>query len=111
MAILLTVNCMASMRMGLVGYDEQVRAGDYMETVVVGQSIGESLTDITVAVAIPDLNIWSADSIGRLSRDSFLSKKFFFDIPKNTEPGIYVLKFSISDGDIRRVKYRTFEVI
>lgn len=96
--------------MTLARNDDLVRAGSYLEAVIVGKSNIEDLTQTKVSVFIPRLNLWQTETIQNFDKDDYISRKFSFDIPYNAEPDIYEIVYIINEGSYRRVQYRFFEI-
>lgn len=111
MLVAFTSIAYADIRMPVARIDDRVRAGSYVDTFVVGQAYSEKLENVYVSVFVPELYLYRSESFSKVREGDFFSQIFSFDLPKETPKGLYDVRFVISDGNNKRVKYRTFEVI
>ena len=89
-----------------------VRPGEVFNAWVNVGNIGNRELDRTkITVTIPDLGVYATSGRFDLEESNEEMRKLEIRIPKDTEPGIYKARFTISNDRIRRVKHRDVVVV
>jgi hypothetical protein len=92
--------------------NEYVKPGDTIEISMNLENTGkEKLEDIRVTAAIQDLAERNRIGPFDLKKRDQVTKRLFIEVPEDAAPGEYYIRFSFSNNDVRRVKYRPITVI
>jgi PKD repeat protein len=101
-------------RIDVNGYDVEgyaVSPGEYLRLSFGLQNNQKStLEDIKVDASIQELGIRDSDLLRDLDPGDSATVVFNLDIPEYAQPGLYDVRFVVSNDDVRRVKYRTIVI-
>jgi hypothetical protein len=102
----------ARLQVDRIRWDEKVKAGENLELTVDLENNGDiDLGSVSVQVIIPELGIRERIGPFDIDKDKNEYKKISVYIPKNTKPGDYEVRISISNDKVRRIKHRVITVI
>jgi hypothetical protein len=93
-------------------FDDYYNSGeDLMGSVRIKNTGDYDLENVTVNVFIPELAVKTRLRTFDLDDDDHISRRINMDLPE-VEPGWYIMRFSISDGDgnLREVRHRWVEI-
>lgn len=92
--------------------DDTIEAGDRLDAYVTIENTGESrLEDVSVTIAIPELGVWAKSKPDDVREDDTETEHLSLEIPYDTEPGIYDVRITISNDDMKRVKHRDIRIV
>ncbi|MFP4112376.1 MAG: hypothetical protein ACLFUO_05235, partial [Candidatus Woesearchaeota archaeon] len=95
----------------LIG-DEFVKPGETLQYNLGLENKGVDLDDVEINVNIMGLfGAIATRSLGPFDLEGSEDFMVYIEIPEDTTPGIYYARFSITEGDEKRVKHRMFYVI
>ena len=90
---------------------EHVAPGDELLLYVSIKNEGESrFKNLQITAIVKELGIKAVSSPFTLKERSTVSKTLFFDVPSDTEPGIYYIKIEVASDSDNTARYRIFEV-
>jgi uncharacterized membrane protein len=96
------------------GFDVEgyaVSPGEYLQlSFSLQNNLDYTLEDVKVDASIQDLGIRDSDLLRKLSSGDTKNVVFNLDIPYDAAPGLYDIRFVVSNDDVRRVKYRTITI-
>ncbi|HII71147.1 TPA: PKD domain-containing protein [Candidatus Woesearchaeota archaeon] len=102
-------------RIDVNGFDVEdftVMPGEYiMVSVSVENTLDYDLEDLKVRVFLDDYGLWATKTLHELDAGDTVTVNMHVDVPVWIEPGVYDLRFTASNDDIRRVKYRHLVVV
>lgn len=92
--------------------DEYVRAGDFVEISLNFENLGSTMHNAKVTASILELGIRESTKTPKMGYKQSTNNKLILDIPKDTKPGEYDIRISISDDGVKkRVKHRPITII
>ena len=92
---------------GMIRSNEPVSANDaYFMHVNVNNDGEDDLDDLSVKVLIYDLGIILRTNTFDLDDGDRDGKFIFWDVPSYIEPGDYLVRVTVSNDDVRKVKHR-----
>lgn len=71
----------------------------------------EDLDDLKVSVFVYDLGVVLKTSQFDLDDHETAGKILYWDVPKDTEPGSYWARITVSNDDVRKVKHRLVTIV
>jgi hypothetical protein len=90
-----------------IHYDEQVSEGAAADVYYRVSNVGEhSVDDLSVKAYLPELDIFGYSPNFDISRDDSYSGFMFLDFPSDVKPGEYLIRFTASNDDERKVSHR-----
>jgi uncharacterized membrane protein len=69
------------------------------------------LDDVHVRAFIDAYGLWATKTVHDLDAGEEYTANMHIDVPADLQPGLYDLRVTVSNDDVRRVKYRTLLVI
>ena len=81
-----------------------IHPGGYAEFYILLENKGDELEDLRVLATVHELGVFHI--VPRFDLDRREWRHFGIEIPENTKPGLYEVRFSISNDEIRRNVYR-----
>ena len=101
-------------RMNINGFDVEsyaVLPGSYLQlSFGLENYLDVELDDVKVDASIHELGVRDSDMLRDLGPGDSATVVFTMDIPEYAEPGLYDVRFVVSNDDVRRVKYRTITI-
>ncbi|HDP73441.1 MAG TPA: hypothetical protein ENN46_00580, partial [Candidatus Woesearchaeota archaeon] len=97
-------------RINRIAHDYEVKPGDQLYVMV---SIDNNLREereFSVLAIVPELGI-RMRSYERVEGGETLNKRLFLEIPKNAQPGEYLLRISVNNEVLNRHRHRIIKVI
>ncbi len=89
-----------------------IEAGEVMRlTVSLINNLDMDIENLKVEASIYELNTRSSGIIRLLDAGDTKSVSFNLDLPFDAAPGLYDMRFVMDNHDVKRVKYRTIEII
>lgn len=94
-----------------IGGEYLVIEEDLITGTVLDNTGERDLEDVKVNVLIQDLGVWRKMGPFDIDADDTVSQDVWVEIPEYAEPGVYDVRITISNEDVRRVVYRQFNVV
>jgi len=69
------------------------------------------LDNVKVTGVMPELALRDSFGPRNIDKGDYEDDVLYFDIPASTEPGEYVIRFTFSNGDVKRVKHRYIQIV
>ena len=91
---------------------EFVQPGDTFFVIVKTENHGpRTYSQLRLKIEIPELEVAVTSAEYKLSKYDREFRKSFVTIPGNVKPGSYVMKITVGNDEVKRVKYRYVTVI
>ncbi|MFC1723580.1 PKD domain-containing protein [Nanoarchaeota archaeon] len=101
-------------RIDINGFDVEdaaVAPGEYlMMSISLENTLDEDLDELHVRVFLDDYGLWATKTLDLDSNDRE-TVNMHLDVPFSIDPGVYDLRITASNDDVRRVKYRHLIVV
>ena len=92
-------------------YDDVLRPGDTLRVAINFENMKDyKMDNIKVSAIIPDLAVWRSRGPFSLKSGKEMSTTLELEIPYDAEPGVYDLRVTLNDDEIRRVKVRQIRI-
>lgn len=95
-----------------IRYDDYVYRGDLVPIRVTIENTGDyDLEDLKVSLAAYDLDIQTSSTISKLDKGESIVKTFYIEIPDYVSSGIYDMKVTVSNDEVKQTAYRELMII
>ena len=84
--------------------------GEEVEVLMYLENLGDNLDDLTVTTTLPELGSRSNKVRLDLDHDEQATARMILWVPYWTQPGEYIMRFVVSNTDVRRVEHRDLGV-
>ena len=96
----------------LIIHNEYAKPGDTIEISMNLENTGKTrLENIRISASIQEFAERSREGPFDIGKRDQITKNLFIQIPEDVPSGEFYIRFSFSDGTIRRVKYRPITII
>ena len=95
-----------------IRHEDVVYRGDILQIAVRITNEGDAkLKNTRITAAIAELDIRKGATAFDLGKEDEITKKIDIEIPSYAAPGLYFIKITVSNVEVRRVRYRPVIIV